>query len=249
MKLAKQLGLLLALCCALPMGALAQTMGGAVEGTVTDPNGAVVPAASVVATDVSTGVQTTVQTSQSGIYVFSLLKPDPYTITVKQTGFKTVVREGIEVRLALTDTVDIKLELGTVQQQVEVKGTAPVLTTVNPTVGMNMSPQTLDNLPVWFGGGIRQAISFIGYMPNAQGNDQSTYMGSVGRSTEVMIDGGSVISPESGGISFYPTGMEQYSETRVIESGATAEYGRDGRRFSIVHHQVRHQRYSRVHVL
>ena len=228
MKLAKQLGLLLALCCALPLGALAQTMGGSIIGTVTDPNGAVVPAASVTATDVKTGVQTAVQTSQAGIYAIPILKPDPYTITVKQNGFKTVVREGIEVRLALTETIDIKLELGTVQQQVEVKGQAPVLTTNNATVGMNMSPQTLDSLPVWFGGSMRLANNFIGYMPNVQSNDQQTFNGSVGRGAEVMIDGGSIVSPESGGISFYFPGMEPYSETRVITSGATADYGRTG---------------------
>src|SRR5579872_5256496 len=128
MRFVKHLLVILAFLGALPIAALAQTMGGAIEGTVTDPNGAVVPSATVIATDVKTGVQTTVQTSQAGIYVFPLLKPDPYTITVKQSGFKTVVREGVEVRLALTDTVDIKLELGTVQQQVEVRGQAPVLT-------------------------------------------------------------------------------------------------------------------------
>ena len=232
MKSLKHLSLILVFLCALPIAGLAQ-IGGSIDGTVSDPNGAVVPQAKVTATNTATGVQTTVETSQGGVYAFPVLPPGPYTITVKQAGFKTFVREGIEVRLSLSETIDIKLELGTVQQTVEVKGAAPVLTTVNPTVGINMSPQTLDNLPVWFGGGIRQAISFIGYMPNAQGNDQATYMGSVGRSTEVMIDGGSVISPESGGISFYPTGMEQYSETKVIESGATAEYGRTGGGFQL----------------
>ena len=233
MKLAKQLGLLLALCCALPLGALAQTMGGVIEGTVTDPNGAVVPAANVTATDVATGVQTNVKTSQAGIYAFPILKPDPYTITVRQSGFKTIVREGIEVRLALTETIDIKLELGTVQQQVEVKGVAPVLTTANATIGMNMSPQTLDSLPVWFGGSMRLANSFMGYMPNVQSNDQQTTMGSPGRATEIMIDGGSIISPESGGISFYFPGMEPYAETRMITSGATADYGRTGGGFQL----------------
>ena len=216
---------------------------------MTDPNGAVVPAASVTATDVKTGVQTTVQTSQAGIYAFPLLKPDPYTITVKQNGFKTVVREGIEVRLALTETIDIKLELGTVQQQVEVKGQAPVLTTNNATIGMNMSPQTLDSLPVWFGGSMRLANSFIGYMPNVQSQRPANHQRLPGRATEVMIDGGSIVSPESGGISFYFPGMEPYSETRVITSGATADYGRTGGGYRIVHHQVRDQRCSRFHVL
>ena len=121
MKFVKHLCWIVLLICALPIAALAQ-MGGSIDGTVTDPNGAVVPKASVTATNVKTGVATTVETSGAGIYAFPVLPPGPYTITVKQTGFKTIVREGIEVRLALNETIDIKLELGTVQQQVEVKG-------------------------------------------------------------------------------------------------------------------------------
>ena len=114
---------------------------------------------------------------------------------------------------------------------------------------MNMSPQTLDELPVWWGGGMRLAQNFMGYMPNVQANDQTTINGSVGRATEVMIDGGSIVSPESGGISFYFPGMEPYAETKIITSGPTAEYGRTGGGLRIVHHQVRNQRCSRIHVL
>ncbi len=233
MKLAKQLCLILAFLCAFPLAALAQTMGGAIEGTVTDPNGAVVPLAKVTATNVATGVATTVATSAAGVYSFPVLPPGPYSIRVEQNGFKTLIRAGIEVRLALIETIDIKLELGTVQQQVEVKGQAPVLTTNNATIGMNMSPQTLDSLPVWFGGSMRLANAFIGYMPNVQANSQQTINGGPGRAMEIMIDGGSIVSPESGGISFYFPGMEPYSETKVITSGPTADLGRTGGGFQL----------------
>ena len=228
MKFVKHLCLVVLLVCALPIAALAQHVGGSIDGTITDPNGAVVPAASVTAINVHTGVQTTVATSQAGIYVFPLLLPGTYSITVKQTGFKSLIREGIEVRVALSETIDLKLELGTVQQQVEVKGVAPVLTVNTPTLSTSMSPQTLDSLPVWFGGSMRLANSFMGYMPSVQSNGQTTINGSEGRATEVMIDGGSIVSPESGGISFYFPGFEPYSETNVITSGLTAEYGRTG---------------------
>jgi hypothetical protein len=219
--------MIMVLFCALPIAALAQ-IGGSIDGTVTDPNGGVVPAAKVTATNVATGVATTVATSAAGVYVFPVLAPGPYTIRVEQGGFKTLVREGIEVRLALSETIDLKLELGTVQQQVEVKAQAPVLNVNNATIGMNMSPQTLDSLPVWFGGSMRLANAFMGYMPSVQSNGQATINGSAGRATEVMIDGGSIISPESGGISFYFPGMEPYAETKIVLSGLQAENGRTG---------------------
>ena len=98
---------------------------------------------------------------------------------------------------------------------------------------MNMSPQTLDSLPVWFGGSMRLANAFIGYMPNVQANSQQTINGGPGRAMEIMIDGGSIVSPESGGISFYFPGMEPYSETKVVTSGPTADLGRTGGGFQL----------------
>jgi len=135
MRLVKHLCLLLALLCALPMAALAQTSEGSISGTVTDPNGAVVPGATVVATQTLTGLQSTVVTTQAGIYVFPDLPTGPYTVTVKQTGFKTYEQTGIEVRVGLREVIDIKLVLGAVQQTVEVKATAQLLETANERAG------------------------------------------------------------------------------------------------------------------
>ena len=87
MKFVKHLCIVLVFLCALPIAALAQ-MGGAIDGTVTDPNGAVVQAATVTATNVTTGVAFTAQTSAAGLYVFPVLPPGPYTITVKQSGIQ-----------------------------------------------------------------------------------------------------------------------------------------------------------------
>src|SRR5271170_4712316 len=104
MKWVKNLCVLLVFLCVLPIAALAQTgMGGAIDGTVIDPNGALVPGAKVTATNVQTGVATTVSTSGGGVYAFPILAPGPYTIRVEQAGFKTLIREGIEVRLSLTE--------------------------------------------------------------------------------------------------------------------------------------------------
>jgi len=226
MRLLKYLCLVLAFC-ALPVALWAQVDTGSVSGTVTDPNGAVIPGAAVVATHVPTGRQYNNVTTQAGLYVFPNLPTGPYTLTVKQTGFKTFIQSGIEVRVGLRITIDIKLELGTVQQTVEVKATAPVLETTNATRGVGISPQTLMNLPLW-NGSIELASSFVSYMPGVNSNFEASITGSIGRASELMIDGTSIVIPESGGTNFEFPGFYAFSEMKLVTSGYTAENGRVG---------------------
>ena len=70
---------------------------GSINGTVFDPNGAVVPNATVVARNVATGVETTSQTTDAGLYVISALPPGEYTVTVKVSGFQTLIQEKVIV--------------------------------------------------------------------------------------------------------------------------------------------------------
>src|SRR5208282_2542366 len=117
--------------------------------------------------------------------------------------------------------------LGTVQQTVQVKAAAPVLETVNATRGTGVSTRTLDVLPL-FTSGLRLANGFIGYMPGVNSNGETSINGSTGRASEVMIDGGSMVNPESGGVVFYFPGFEAYGEFKLQTSGFTAENGRVG---------------------
>jgi hypothetical protein len=227
MKLVKHLFLILVFLCALPIAVLAQTISGSVSGVVTDPNGAVVPGATVVATHVPTGRQYTMITSQAGLYVFPNLPTGPYTFTVKQTGFKAYIQTGIEVRVDLRETIDIKLTLGTVQQTVEVKATAPVLETANATRGEGLSPQSMATLPLW-NGSLELANGFLAYMAGVTSNGEQSIGGSIGRASEVLIDGASAVNAESGGVSFYFPGFYAFSEMKLISSGFLAEDGRVG---------------------
>src|SRR5208282_3279254 len=83
MRSLKHLCMIMVFLCALPIAALAQN-GGSIDGTVSDPNGAVVPGAKVTATQTMTGYSVTAETTPAGIYNFPLLPTGPYTITVKQ---------------------------------------------------------------------------------------------------------------------------------------------------------------------
>ena len=227
MRLAKYICLLLAFLIALPVALLAQTATGSISGVVTDPNGASIPAATVVATHTPTGRQYTSVTTQAGLYVFPNLPTGPFTITVKQAGFKTYVQTGIEVRVQLREVIDIKLELGTLTQKVEVRASAPVLETANPTRGSGMSPQQMANLPLW-NGSLELANTFVSYMPGVNANSETSVNGSIGRGEEIMIDGATMVSPESGGVVLIFPGFYGFGEFKMLTSGFTAEYGRAG---------------------
>ena len=94
--------LLAAVLLLLPSMLLAQSVvTGALNGTVTDPSGAVIVGASVTLTSKATGAALTTETSSSGGYSFGLVKPGSYTLIVKQTGFKQS-SESVDVALGET---------------------------------------------------------------------------------------------------------------------------------------------------
>src|SRR6266545_3266061 len=93
---------LLLLVCAIGNG---QEFRGSITGKVTDPNGAIIPGATVAIKNVETNVQTSTTTNDDGSYEFRLLLPGKYTLTATAQGFSATTREGIEVRVA--DKLDL----------------------------------------------------------------------------------------------------------------------------------------------
>jgi len=208
---------------------LAQMNTGSIAGRVTDPNNAAIPNVKVVATNNETGTQTETQTTEAGIYVFPSLRVGNYTLAVEKTGFKRLNRTGIEVRVAQRLDLDLQLELGDVQQSVDVTAEAPLLETTSAMRGQNFSAQMMNNLPL-FAGGIRNPQAFVQYMPgvNWRGSPEVSIAGSGGRAAEVMIDGASLIIPESGGVVFNFPAAEMFGEFKLLNGTYDAEYGRFG---------------------
>lgn len=219
--------LLTMLLCLIATAVYSQTTSGSMSGTVTDPNGAVIPGAKVVATHEPTGRDYETVTTASGLYVFPTLPAGPYTLTVTQPGFKKSLQTGIEVRVALRNTMDVKLNIGDVAESVEVKAEIPLLEMTTPMRGQNLSPQLVASLPI-FAGGIRSAESFVGYMPGVNTVGEVSINGSIGRAKEIMVDGGSLTIPESGGVVWYFPGFESFQEFKLVTSSFNAEHGRLG---------------------
>jgi hypothetical protein len=104
---------------------LAQNFRGQVRGVVAVPSGEVLPGATVVLANTSTGVNATKQADAAGLYVFDFVEPGAYRITVEMAGFGTFVQQNVVVQAGGDVTVNVTLSPGTVQQTVTVSATPP----------------------------------------------------------------------------------------------------------------------------
>lgn len=135
---------LLALVCGVTH---AQTLG-EITGVVQDASGALIPNASVTATNNATNVARTTLTNSSGLYSFPGLVPGTYDVKVTAPGFETAVRANIVLQVQQTARVDFTMQVGQAVQTIEVAANAALLNTDNATVGTVIEEQRIMDLPL-----------------------------------------------------------------------------------------------------
>src|SRR3954471_7407392 len=146
MRLRSSLGFLLLL---ISTSLIAQTFRGTILGTVTDPQGAVIPGAKVTVHNVNTGLERTTQTSDDGSYSVPELPIGTYNVTATQTGFQTAVISNVAVDVAAEKRVDFVFRAGQVSEKVEVSGEAlPQVETTTDTLGTTFTAAQAKNLPL-----------------------------------------------------------------------------------------------------
>ncbi|HTS30058.1 MAG TPA: TonB-dependent receptor [Bryobacteraceae bacterium] len=138
---------LLAILLFIPTAGLAQAISGDLTGTITDPSGAAIPAATVIATNDATGVKTTVVTNASGVYRFSNLPVARYTLTGSAAGFTTSTVNGLELTLGNVLTVNMTLAVGAVGTTVEVSAASAVIDTTTAQIQTTFNTQQVSELP------------------------------------------------------------------------------------------------------
>lgn len=121
---------------------------GALNGTVSDPSGKVVPGVSVNVTSVATGQVRTAVTQGNGSYLAALLPPGLYTVEASTKNFKTASFQHVEIHVTETATLDIKLEVGSVSETVTVQATATQLDTTSSALGNVTDQRMVENLPL-----------------------------------------------------------------------------------------------------
>jgi hypothetical protein len=141
-----------------------------ITGSVTDPTGAAVPGAQVVARNTATGVEFTATTGASGYFSFPALVIGPYRVTVSKAGFETAVRQDVTILAGHTPNVDVQLSLGSTAQTVEVRGEAGTVDKTTTVMGETIPKEALQDLPVIASGGTRSTLDYLaifgGVSPN-----------------------------------------------------------------------------------
>jgi len=209
----------------------AQTTLGSITGRVTDPAAASVSNAKVVATNTSTGVAYRTNTNGSGNYVLQQMALGSYDVTMEAAGFRRYSHKSISLNVAQTVTIDAKLELGAVEQTLEVTSEVSQLQTSTSDLGTTINRSKLMELPLFVGGKSRDMEQFIFLAPGVTGDTSNTQIsGSPNRAKEVLVDGVASTGIESGGIipgNARPS-VETIGEFKLIRANFNAEYGRTG---------------------
>jgi hypothetical protein len=230
----------LVVCSALPFAsAHAQTITASVNGVVTDPTGAVIPNATVIATNVDTGVKTTTKSDGAGDYNLRFLQIGRYTITMQSPGFKTYISSPFTLEVNQIAKVDAKLTTGEASQTVTVAGNIqPILDTANSTISTTFDAHAIQNIPL----NGNNFSSVTEFMPGAVTTQPSQMTGqnAIERDTnqggQVSINGnrnqtnnylldGVEINETINNVIGYNPSPDAIQDLTIITSNAGAEYG------------------------
>jgi outer membrane receptor protein involved in Fe transport len=180
----------------LTMAAAGQSFRGGIVGTITDPSGASVADAKVVATDTGTGLLRESITDADGNYSFTELQLGTYSVTATKQGFRTQTVTGIEVAVEGPQRANLTLTPGRVEERIEVLADVPLVETTSNTLGGTIQAEEFRDLPV----NGRDFMKMLTAVPGANADPSSvndspgsfgvfSVNGNRGRSNNFLLDG------------------------------------------------------------
>lgn len=219
---------------------------GAIQGTATDPQAAVVPNVVVEVTNTATNVTQTARTNQSGFYAVSELVPGPYTVRFRAQGFAPVEFTNIELKAGTKVTVDGVLSVGNVAETINVRAEAPVIESTASNFSTNVQTKLLQEVPlvgrdiqtlVQLLPGVTQSVgpsgSVFGFDSQFGGFPDPTHIvgsgisvnGSQGGANAWYLDGtlNATLGPESVVVNPSPDAVAEFN---IVNNGLAAEWSR-----------------------
>jgi hypothetical protein len=219
--------------------ATAQMITADIVGTVTDPNGAIIPGAKVTIVNTDTQLLRFMSTTNTGDFVFALLPPGKYTVGVEQSGFKAYKVEGISLAAGDRTRVNVQLDLGSATETVSVSSsTVPLLQTDTSTVQNVMNERSVQDLPLngrnpqslvqitaGVNAGSPNAISGGARPDDRRPGFTFSANGQSDLSNNNLVDGLDNNEREQGFSGIHPS-IDALAEVRILTSNYSADLGR-----------------------
>lgn len=230
-------GAFLVLALLLAPAANAQDIVGHVSGTVTDASGAVVAGAKLTIINEGTQERRDVTTDRNGFFAEDELPVGTYTVTAEKNGFKTTTVKGSVVHAGGRTTVDMKMQIGTVTETVEVAAVAETVNTTSGEVATTITQDQIENLAL----NQRHYESLVGLVPGAAlaGSGTNPAALTINYNTSVAntngqrldgqnwsVDGGFNLDSGSNNSVFNQVGPDFIQEVTIQTSNYDAEFGR-----------------------
>jgi len=216
--------------------AYSQSASGSILGQVTDPQGAALANTKITVTNVATQTASKTETDGEGNYRVLNLAIGSYTVTAEHPGFERLVTEARTLQINQQERIDLRMEIGALNQTVEVNGAGSNVETVNPTLGQSITSRPIVNLPLNGRNVLNLALLQPGVTEDNPDDNNGQGIGSVsgfsvggGRADSVtyLLDGG-LNNDLLGNEVVYNPNPDTVAEFRILTSNYTAEYGRNG---------------------
>jgi hypothetical protein len=208
--------------------AQSQANTGAIEGTITDASGGVLPGVTVTLTATETGIVRNVVTNDKGLYRAPLLPIGTYDVKAELQGFKRFERTSVKVSVGETAVVNAALAVGDLSETVRVSaGDVPALDVARIDVGHTMSETEVHNLPLV----ARNPYNFALVQPGVTGTENVEFgvphLAANGASMRInyMIDGNTNTEKDRAGLRLLPMSEVMIQEVKVVTTGFAPEFG------------------------
>ncbi len=209
-----------------------QATTGLIQGTVFDPNGAVVSGASINVRNTETGFQRTVTTNSDGFFTAPLLPLGRYTVSATASGFARSELTNVEVSIGQTLSLRIELKVGGEVTQIDVSAEGEGVETSRTELSTQINERSVENLPINRRDFSRFALLTPGVsIVQGPDGDEITINGQKGIQNNVSIDGADANNPffgeqRGGQRPAFTISLESVKEFQVVPVGASAEFGR-----------------------
>src|SRR5579862_4012360 len=204
-------------------------------GTVKDASGAAVAGANVTARDTDTQVTRVVPSESDGSYRIPGLAVGNYEVRVEHEGFQTSVHAGLVLTVGLQAVVNVNLEVGSVNQTVEVTGEAPLVDTTTSSLGGLVDSQRMTDLPLNGRNYIDLSLMQVGVVNQKNGTHNVGYVGNyvvrngaTVRSNNYLLDGANMTNAwgvSSASVTNSTLGVDGIKEYKVVTNSIPAEFG------------------------